>query len=223
VAIWDLTAGAARAVADELRETCGTATVAVEIDLAHGDGIAEAVRVSRDALGPIGGLVHSAGVVYKTPIDDVGVETWDVVMDVNVRAAALIVRALLSELRAAGPGSAVVGISSIMATLGVGEIASYCASKGAMLGLVHALAAGLGRDGIRVNAVCPGYIDTPLTPTSAAAEERYREIIPLGRLGEASEIASVVRFLLSDEAGYVTGAEIVIDGGLTRHTPRRSV
>lgn len=222
VAVWDRSGDAARETAAQLTRDWSVPSTAVEIDLSSAAGLPAAVEASSAAIGPVGGLVHCAGVVNRGSLDELREEDWDLVNDVNVRAQALIAKALLPELRAAGPGSAIVGISSVMATLGAGQVLAYCTSKAAVLGLTHALAAGLGADGIRVNAVCPGYIETPLTPTSEAAARRFRETIPIGRLGAATEVAAVVRFLLSDEASYVTGAEITVDGGLTRHTPRRS-
>jgi NAD(P)-dependent dehydrogenase (short-subunit alcohol dehydrogenase family) len=136
------------------------------------------------------------------------------VLDVNLRAMVLLVRALRPDLRASR-GSAVVGIASVNATLGNAAIPAYSASKGGVLSLVRSLADDLARDGIRINAVSPGQIRTPMLQPSIdlLPKGSYERRILLGRLGEPDEVASVVRFLLSDEAAYVTAAEFVVDGG----------
>jgi NAD(P)-dependent dehydrogenase (short-subunit alcohol dehydrogenase family) len=131
----------------------------------------------------------------------------------------VLVRELLPALRDANPGSAIVGISSIEGLIGHGNIPAYTASKHALIGLTRSLAARLGGEGIRINAVCPGYIATPMflpivegNPEARAGFERK---VPLGRLGDPEEIGRLVRFLLSDDASYVHGAAMVVDGGVT--------
>jgi len=223
VAIWDRDGDGARAAASELgdgNDGSGVATMACEVDVTDEAGLAPAVAATRDAIGAIGGLVHSAGVVGLDPIDTLDAAAWDRVLDVNLRAEALVVTALLSELRAAGPGAAVVGVSSIEAIVGNGAIPAYCASKAGLLGLTRSLAISLGAEGIRVNAVCPGYVDTPMTAPHLSATPEARALVaarvPLGRIAAPEEIGRVVRFLLSDDASYITGAELVVDGGVTR-------
>lgn len=216
VAVWDRDGESAAAVAKEI----GDGALALGVDVTDVDALGPAVAATRDALGPIGGLVHSAGVVDVAPVDTVSVEAWAKVVDVNLRAEVFVVQALLPALREIGRGAAVVGIASIEAIVGNAAIPAYCASKAGLLGLTRALALGLAADGIRVNAVCPGYVDTPMLGGAMAGAPGLREAfearVPLGRLAEPSEIATVVRFLLSDDASYVTGAEIVVDGGTTR-------
>src|SRR5262249_27900698 len=156
-----------------------------------------------DALGPVGGLVHGAGIVHAALDDVIDVDTWDQVLATHLRAYAFIVRALLPELRRAGPGAAIVGISSIEGLVGHGAIPSYTAATHGMIGLPRSLAHRLGPEGVRANAVCPGYIETPmLAPALGSAEARTQleGRVPLGRLGAPADVASVVRFLLSDEA-----------------------
>jgi NAD(P)-dependent dehydrogenase (short-subunit alcohol dehydrogenase family) len=162
--------------------------------------------------------VHAAGIVRPALEDVVDLDTWDAVLNVNLRAEALLVSTLMPTFRAAAPGAAIVGISSIEGLIGHGFIPSYVASKHALIGLTRSLAHRLGPDGIRANAVCPGYIETPmLAPTIATPEARasFEHHVPIGRLGQPEDIARVVRFLLSEEAAYVNGAVIVVDGGVT--------
>jgi NAD(P)-dependent dehydrogenase (short-subunit alcohol dehydrogenase family) len=217
VAAWDLDGDAATATAKECA-ALGVASIGAGIDVTDVDAIAATLVTTLDALGTIGGLVHAAGTVRPALEDVVDLDTWDLVLGVNLKAEAQLVSALLPALRIAGAGSAIVGISSIEGLIGHGFIPSYVASKHGLIGLTRSLAHRLGPEGIRANAVCPGYIDTPmLAPTIQTAEQRasFEHKIPSGRLGVPEDIARVVRFLLSGEAAYINGAAIVVDGGVT--------
>ncbi len=218
VAAWDLDAAGARRIARRCAEDHGVGAVGLGVDVTDTAALPAAVERSLSALGPLGGLVHSAGVGGPAPVTAVDDQLWDAVLDVNLRAAAMATRALHRSLCEAGPGSAIVYVSSIEGLVGNSWLAAYCASKAGLLGLTRSAAHTLGPDGIRVNAVCPGAVDTPLLaplleiPGARASRE---ERTPLGRLAQPDDIARVVRFLLSAEAAYVTGASVVVDGGLT--------
>jgi NAD(P)-dependent dehydrogenase (short-subunit alcohol dehydrogenase family) len=145
-------------------------------------------------------------------------ESWDAVLDVNLRAAAILTKELTPSLLDAGPGSAIVYLSSIEAFFGNDFLPAYSASKAGLLGLTRSAAHTLGPHGIRVNSVCPGAVDTPLLAPLLEIEGMRANLegrTPLQRLAVPDDIAKVVRFLLSDEAGYVSGASLVVDGGLT--------
>lgn len=218
VAAWDLNAeGAAETAA--ICAALGVASWSAAVDVRDLDAIRTAVTGTLDTLGAIGGLVHAAGVPMGFTADDLSTEEFRLVLSVNLEAEAVIVRELLPALRDANPGSAIVGISSIEGLIGHGNIPAYTASKHALIGLTRSLAARLGHEGIRINAVCPGYIATPMflpivegNPEARAGFERR---IPLGRLGNPEEIGRLVRFLLSDDASYVHGGAFVADGGVT--------
>ena len=217
VAAWDLDADGADATGRACAEL-GVVAIGAGVDVTDESAVSAAVVTTADALGSIGGLVHAAGTVRAAIDDVVDLDTWDLVLGVNLRAEAVLVSALLPAFRAAGPGSAIVGIASIEGLIGHGFIPSYVASKHALIGLTRSFAHRLGPEGIRANAVCPGYIDTPmLAPTIATPESRasFERKIPSGRLGEPDDVARVVRFLLSDEAAYMNGAVVVVDGGVT--------
>jgi NAD(P)-dependent dehydrogenase (short-subunit alcohol dehydrogenase family) len=214
VALWDINADAAGAAAQEITETYGAPAVGVAVDLRRPDAIAPALAATRAVLPTIGGLVHSAGTSRTTGLDGVTVEEWDEGIALHVRALVLILQAIRPDLKA-NPGSAVVAMASINATLGAGGLPIYTAAKGAILSLVRSLADDLAHDGVRVNAVSPGFIETPMVARirSVTPPGHFERRILLGRYGEPHEIGRLVRFLLSDEASYITAAEIVADGG----------
>jgi NAD(P)-dependent dehydrogenase (short-subunit alcohol dehydrogenase family) len=218
VAAWDLNGAGAKAVADECAAEFGVTTTSYEVDVLDADAINAGVQPTLAALGGVGGLVHAAGISMAPgarPLDATG---FDTVLQVNLRAEATLVQAFLPELRAAQPGSAIVGIASIEGLIGHGAIPAYTASKHGVIGLTRALAHALGSERIRVNAVCPGYIETPMFAPALSmpgARESYLSKIPLQRLGMPQDIARLVRFLLSDEAEYIHGSAVVADGGVT--------
>lgn len=214
VAIWDLNQQSCDAAAKEIADEYGVTTIGIGIDLRQIDNIDSALSSSREALGSIGGLLHAAGVSNPAALDQLDEQNWDAVLDINLKAMPFLVKAVRADLKQ-HPGSAIVGIASINATLGNAANPAYSASKGGMLSLVRALADDLGNDGIRINSVSPGQILTPmLAPVvDVLPEGTFEKRILLNRLGEPDEIGRVVRFLLSAEASYVHAAEIVVDGG----------
>jgi NAD(P)-dependent dehydrogenase (short-subunit alcohol dehydrogenase family) len=214
VAVWDLNEGGAKEVASSV----DVPSIGLGLDVTDETALEGAARETRAALPSIGGVVHAAGMVIAEPVGQINFANFQRVLEVNLTAHARITQLLLPDLKAANPGSAVVGIASIEAIIGHGAIPSYCSSKAGLVGLTRSLAAALGPEGIRVNAVCPGYIDTPmLAPTLGlpGARAGFEASSVLGRLGQPEDIAGVVRFLLSADAAFVTGQAIVADGGTT--------
>jgi NAD(P)-dependent dehydrogenase (short-subunit alcohol dehydrogenase family) len=218
VAIWDRDGASARRVATACADDFGVRALGLKVDVTRTSTLKSALTRSHTAVGAIGGLVHAAGIGGAVPVTEIDDTTWDEVLDVNLRAGATLTRALHASLLEANPGSAIVYISSIEGWVGNAFLPAYCASKSGLLGLTRSACALLGPDGIRVNAVCPGAIDTPLIAPLLefpGARENLITHTPLGRLGEPRDIASVVRFLLSDEAAFISGASITVDGGMT--------
>lgn len=160
-------------------------------------------------------LVNAAGDLLGTPVRDVRESEWDLVVDVNLKASVLMAQAVLERMRPRGWGR-VVNVSST-AGKNVSTIGGvhYTAAKAGVLGLTRHLAQEYAIAGITVNAVCPGLIDTPMVHTTIEPEQvrRYAESFPIERLGTAGEVAALVGFLASDEAAYVTGASLDINGG----------
>jgi NAD(P)-dependent dehydrogenase (short-subunit alcohol dehydrogenase family) len=166
-------------------------------------------------------LVNCAGIVFVGAISGFDGPTWDDVIEVDLRAAFEISRALEPRLAAAAVrtpgGSSIVNISSVMGLLATPGIISYVAAKGGLQHLTRGMALEYGPQGIRVNAVAPGFVRTPMFETGhpPSRQEALGRSHPLGRVGEPEEIAAVVAFLCSTEASFVSGAIIPVDGGLT--------
>lgn len=215
VAIWDLhperSAEAAEAVASEH----GVKTVGMAVDVRDTASLADAADSAVSAVGTIGGVVHAAGVPDAVDIPDLTDKTWDALMEVNLRAYAMIVQAFLSQLRANAPDAAVVGIASIHGIVANPANPAYAASKAGVLGLTRSMAIRFAQEGIRVNAICPGFIETPMLPDIGDLHERFAAASPMHRLGKPSEIGKTARFLLSTDASFITGAQVVVDGGCT--------
>jgi 3-oxoacyl-[acyl-carrier protein] reductase len=183
------------------------------LDIRSSESVEVAVAAAAQ-LGSITGVVNCAGIVRHTPLDDLSEAAVRAVWDVNVAGAARVCRAAVPHMP---DGSAIVNIGSVTARSGrLRGASAYGASKAGVEALTRYLAVELA-PGIRVNAVVPGYINVPMSPSMRAVsggEERLTEMIPLGRLGETSEIADVVEYLLSPRSSYITGSALLVDGGL---------
>jgi len=175
---------------------------------------AEVAAVVRD----VDILVNVAGIGSTTTAPDTPLDVWEDVFAVNARGTFLCCKHAIPSMIARGGGS-IVNIASVAALVGLKNRAAYCASKGAVVSLTRALAVDHVNDGIRINAVCPGTVDSPwvrrLVEESGESLDALTARQPLGRLGAPEEIAQAVAYLASDAASFVTGSVLVIDGGLT--------
>lgn len=176
--------------------------------------VAEAVRRH----GRLDIVVNAAGIIVRASGVDTDDDAWERIMNVNVSGTFFMCRAALRVMVAAG-GGAIVNFGSIWGDLGSSGVAAYCASKGAVHNLTRALAMDHAQHGIRVNAVCPGEVNTPMLqseraePVTQELLDRIAATVPMGRLASPDEIARVVAFLASDEASYMTGALVSVDAG----------
>jgi 2-keto-3-deoxy-L-fuconate dehydrogenase len=175
---------------------------------------AEVAAVVRD----VDILVNVAGIGSTTTAPDTPLDVWENVFAVNARGTFLCCKHTIPSMIARGGGS-IVNIASVAALVGLKNRAAYCASKGAVVSLTRALAVDHVNDGIRINAVCPGTVDSPwvrrLVEESGESLDDLTARQPLGRLGTPEEVAQAVAYLASDAASFVTGSILVIDGGLT--------
>lgn len=201
----------------EINEAGGEATY-VTLDVTDEDSWSAAIQTAVSSYGKVDILVNNAGIVSWNAGDDATVEEWDSVMDVNAKGVFLGTRAVIPEMRKAGGGS-IINISSISGIVGQENIhPGYNASKGAVRILTKSTAIQNAKDGIRCNSIHPGPIKTEMTRRGWDDPERLaltEQRTPLGRYADPDEIAYGVLFLASDESSFMTGSEMVIDGGLT--------
>ncbi|MFJ1956310.1 SDR family NAD(P)-dependent oxidoreductase [Streptomyces microflavus] len=221
VVIADVLVEQGEALAKELGE--GVARF-VRLDVGSEEGWAEAVGVAKDAFGKIDGLVNNAGILRFNELVNTPLAEFEQVVRVNMTGAFLGIRAVAPEIEAAGGGT-IVNTSSYTGLTGMALVGAYAATKHAVLGLTKVAAVELAGKGVRVNAICPGAIDTAmsnpalldpdtdLSRSDAALDAYYRKLVPMGRIGRPEEVAALALFLTSGDSSYITGQPFVIDGG----------
>jgi len=216
VALWDVDDAHGQALAAALSGAAAR-VVFVHCNVASRPDVDAALAATLTAFGRVDGLVNNAGIFKASPFLDISEADWDAVIDVNLKGHFLVGQAVARQIVAQGGGGAIVNMSSVNARLAIASIASYNASKGGIDQLTRVMALALSEHGIRVNGVAPGTIATELAAkavlTSDEAKARIMSRTPMKRLGAPTEIASVVAFLLSDAASYMTGDTVLVDGG----------
>ena len=200
----------------EISEAGGEALF-VSLDVTSEADWNAAVSVTVTKYGKLDILVNNAGISSRTGVEETTVESWDQVMDINAKGVFLGTKAAIPEMRKAGGGS-IINISSIYGIVGSGASSAYHAAKGAVRVFTKAAAIQYAKDGIRVNSVHPGFVDTPMTEAHhgiPSVRQARTSQTPLGRLGVSEDIAPGILYLASDQSSFVTGSELVSDGGMT--------
>jgi 3alpha(or 20beta)-hydroxysteroid dehydrogenase len=186
----------------------------LHLDVTSADDWARAVDQVWATTARLDVLVNNAGIVHVNPLVDERLEDWQATIAVNTTGPLLGIQACVPRMRASGVGS-VINIASIFGVVGAAGYVAYCASKAALIALTKTAALELAVDGIRVNAICPGGVSTPMN-----ANEKEGGVIPqtpLGRRAHGSEISGAVAFLASDDSSFTTGSELIVDGGYLAH------
>jgi len=206
------------AAAEDLKkeiEALGVRAIATQCDVGSTEAAAEMVKQVKDAFGRIDFLVNNAGITRDNLILRMKEEDWDTVIDTNLKGAWNFAKAAVRLMLRQDGGGSILNITSISGSVGMAGQSNYSASKAGMIGLTKALAKEVASRKVTVNALALGFVSTDM---SSALDETYRakflEQIPLGRFGEAEEVARIACFMLSDEACYITGQVLQVDGGL---------
>jgi 3-oxoacyl-[acyl-carrier protein] reductase len=211
VAVTDVDREGIERVADSI----GDQAAPFELDVRSWDSVRTAAAAIEAAFGPVDALVNNAGISRLARSEELPEEWWDQVVDVNLNGTWRCSQVFGRRMVERGRG-AIVNIGSVYSEVGSGGRIAYAATKTGVIGITRVLGVEWAPIGVRVNAVQPGYIDTPmaqLTLSTGTSMDQMLDRIPAGRLGDADEVARVVAFLLSDDAGYITGATLRVDGG----------
>jgi len=218
VAAFDIDGAGAIRMAERLRTNAPA--VAIQGDVSIEENARGAVAKTIRELGSLDVLVNNAGIEVSGSVSDLAPSAWDRQIAVNLRGAYLMSKYAIEQMR--GRGGAIIHISSVHAFVSWQGIAAYDATKAGLLGLTRAMALDHGPEKIRVNSICPGYIDTPLMEKWLASvpdrEETMRQVLsyhPLGRIGTPRDVAEAALFLASDAASFVSGAFLVVDGAMS--------
>ncbi|MBC7813132.1 MAG: SDR family oxidoreductase, partial [Burkholderiales bacterium] len=196
----------------------GTGHIGYRCDITNADERAQTVAAAFAEAGHLDILVNNAGIQYHSPAEDIDEEKWYRLFDINVHSVLFMSRDVGRHMLAQGSG-AIINIGSIASVLSMPRRAPYVTAKTAILGLTRTLAVEWAGRGVRVNAVCPGYHETPMLMDyinrGAIDAERIRKRIPMGRMGTIEDVGKAVLFFASDLSAYVTGQHLLIDGGYT--------
>jgi 2-hydroxycyclohexanecarboxyl-CoA dehydrogenase len=211
VAVWDLNSAGAAETARMIADAGGKA-IGLTVDAANAAAIKGAADRTRAELGPITIIVNNAGITGNVPFLDLPEETWDRMIAVNLKGPYLCTREVVPDMLAAGWGR-IINITSSSIQTGATNMTHYVASKGGLMGLTKALAMEFAARGITANMVPPGFVDTPMLRASPVNVDAYAASMPMKRPGKPEDIAAACAYLASEDAGYVTGQTISVNGG----------
>jgi 3-oxoacyl-[acyl-carrier protein] reductase len=214
VAIVDIDGETAQATASEIASTGATA-IGYELDITDADAVLATMKKIVEDLGGLDILVNNAGLTRDNLLLRMSPDDWDVVMKVNLKGAFNCIRSAVRPMMSQRSGR-IINISSVVGQVGNAGQANYAASKAGLIALTKSVAKEFGGRGITANAVAPGFIETPMTESLPdSVKEDFASKIALKRFGKASDVANLVAFLASDEADYITGQTVNVDGGMT--------
>jgi NAD(P)-dependent dehydrogenase (short-subunit alcohol dehydrogenase family) len=218
--------GARIAIADRSQEQCdaaaarlGTPAMGIALNITDADSVAKGFAAVEQKLGPVDILVNAAGTHIEQPAEDVTLDAWDTVLNVNLRGAFILSQAAARVMIAHGTGGSHIHVTSVRSNLGIRRgYAAYCASKGGLSILIKQLATEWAKHGIRVNGIAPTFTRTPLVADYLNDPDFYNPLvsrIPMGRICETMDLAGIAIFLASPASSFITGQNIFVDGGVT--------
>lgn len=220
VGVLDLEQDACQNVVDEI-EAAGGRAIALAADIRYEESVNAAVATLREAFGVCTILMNNAAVMPSGRIHETSPDDFERCLAVNLRGTYLMCRAVIPDMLKQGAGS-IIHMASVTGILGLPGIAAYSATKGGLIALARAMSTDYAADGIRVNSVSPGTIDSPMLHDFVAAQSdpenirrQFDEMHPIGRVGNIREVANVCLFLACDESSFVTGSNYEVDGGLS--------
>lgn len=215
IAIWDRNVDHAQPVVDEIK-AMGRKVITCAVDVSQRSQIQDAVGIVREQLGPVSILVNNAGISPEKDFEDITDEDWYTVMDINLKGTFMCTQAVIGEMKAAKWGR-IINISSSSAQSGSRRMTAYAATKGGVIAFSKSLAHEVGEFGITVNNIPPSFVHTAGLEGAAAripgGIEGYQQMIPVRRVGQPEDIAAAAAFLASEDAGYITGHTLSVNGG----------
>lgn len=215
IVLSDIAEEAGRQVSDELNGT-GAETVFVRADASSEDDVQRLVQAAVERFGSVDVMVANAGINAEEVLHKIELSQWQKIIDINLTGVFLCNKHAIAQMLSQGRGGTVVNMGSIHSFVARNGLTSYSSSKGGVDMLTKSGAAHYARDGIRVNMVCPAYIEGPLTDrVSPEIRAGLADLHPMGRLGQPHEVAKAVAFLASDDASFITGTSLLVDGGYT--------